>query len=404
MKTFKLLVFIFLLSSSGGQAQINLVGASTYSATGYVEILKWQVFDSSSATAHPTILQGYYMGSSVFDAYNGTYYLTGLTSTSAGLLSFNTITNEATLSPYSTFSNITEIDMSTGKLYSLSSDSIGYINVNEVDINTGTISSLGVINEPGVYGINTDATSFNSDDGILYYVGMGGFNSICLYAIDVRNPVFSYTKTTLLTTNANIFGVNYDNANDKIYACSIEYDPANTYNYIKIVEIDKITGEVIAKGVLAGIPSYVVGSSSFDQNSGSLLLVGIDTNNVMKMIVFDTYTNAYQTGYVPGSVSEIVCDNHAFAQNRYGIVSVNEKKKPDVSIYPNPATNKFTLNVKGFESNSVVKIYNLNGVECFSGQIYSPQTEISIEFLPKGFYFVTMQNQMGHQTRKLIID
>ena len=37
------------------------------------------------------------------------------------------------------------------------------------------------------------------------------------------------------------------------------------------------------------------------------------------MIVFNTYTNTYETGFVPGSVSEIVCDNYAFAQSAYGI-------------------------------------------------------------------------------------
>ena len=63
---------------------------------------------------------------------NSNYYLTGITSNSSGLLSFNTVTNEATLSPFNTFSNITEIDMSTGKIYNLTSDSIGYISCERI--------------------------------------------------------------------------------------------------------------------------------------------------------------------------------------------------------------------------------------------------------------------------------
>jgi hypothetical protein len=405
MRTFKLLIFIFILSSFSGQAQINLVGASVNTSTGSIDILKWQALDSASVTTYPTILQGYLFNSSLFNAYNSNYYLTGITSTSSGLLTFNTVTNEATLSPYSTFSNITEIDMSIGKIYTLTSDSIGYISVNEFDINTGTDSLLGVISEPGIQGIITDATGFDSNNGILYYIGYDVSPSNCLYSIPVREPVFSWSKTTLLTTAPinNFSSVNYDNVNNIIYASNAEYD--SSYNYIgnKVVEINKITGEVISRGLLAGFPWFVGGSSSFDQFSGSLLLVGIDTNNVQSMIVFDTYNNTYQTGFVPGSVSEIVCDNYAFAQNAYGIVSVDEKDHPDVSIFPNPATTKFTLKMNSSADKSTLKIYNVNGKELLSREIQNPETEISTDFLAKGVYFVTLQNQKTLHTRKLIV-
>jgi hypothetical protein len=172
----------------------------------------------------------------------------------------------------------------------------------------------------------------------------------------------------------------------------------------RVVEIDHITGEVISRGLLAGYPWYLAGSSSFDQNTGSFLLVGFDTNFMQRMIVFDTYTNTYETGFVPGNVSEIVCDNYAFAQSAYGITSIDEKDKLDISIFPNPANTKFTLNVKGFEDDFIVKIYNVNGKECFSGKIQNPETEISTEFLSKGFYFVTLQNQKGLQSHKLIVE
>jgi hypothetical protein len=405
MRTFIFAISIFLCTVLSGQAQISLVGASVNSNTGMIDILKWQALDSASVTTYPTILQGYLYNSSLFNAYNSNYYLTGITSTSSGLLSFNTVTNVATLSPYSTFSNITEIDMSTGKIYTLTSDSIGYISVNEFDMNTGTDSLVGVISEPGIQGIISDATGFDSNNGILYYIGYDVSPANCLYSIAVREPVFTWSKTTILTTTPfnNFSSVNYDNVNDIIYASNAEYD--SSFNYIgnKVVEINKITGEVITRGALAGFPMFVGGSSSFDQNSGSFLLLGIDTNNVLKMIAFDTYTNTYQTGFVPGSVSEIVCDNYAFAQNAYGTTSIDEKDHTDVALYPNPATTKFTLKVKRSGDKSILKIYNLNGGECLSREINKPETEISTEFLTKGVYVVTIQDQKSTQTKKLVI-
>ena len=405
MKTVRTFCFIFMLSYFGVQAQINLVGASVNPTTGSIDIVKWQALDSATVTTYPTILKGYLFNSSLFDAYHSNYYLTGITATSGGLLSFNTVTNEATLSPYFTFSNITEFDMSTGKIYTLTSDSIGYISVNEFDIDTGTDSLLGVISEPGIQGIITDATGFDSNNGILYYIGYDSVPSNCLYSIPVRNPVFSWSKTTLMTTapSNNFSSVNYDNVNNTIYASNAEYD--SSYNYIgnKVVEINKITGEVITRGLLTGFPWFVGGSSSFDQTSGSLLLVGIDTSNVLSMIAFDTYNNTYQTGFVPGSVSEIVCDNYAFAQSAYGTVSVDEQEKPDVTLFPNPATSKLTLKMTNSTDKLTLKIYDVNGRECASREIQNPETEISTEFLTKGVYLVIIQNQNSTQTKKLVV-
>lgn len=402
MRTILSLVFLYLAIIPVGRTQISLVGARAGSGT--VDIVKWQAFDPMSVTIHPSPLQGYVMGSSVFDAYNSNYYLTGLTSTSFGLLTFNTVTNDTVMSPSASLSGITEIDMSTGKIYNLTSGSPGYIAVYEYDISTGTDSLLGVISEPGIPGIISDATGFDSDNGILYYAGIDGSNSLCLFAIEVRNPVFTYSKTPLLSTTASIFGVNYDNINDKLFACSSEYDTTFTFIGFKVVEIDKTSGEVLTRGWLDGVTAYVAGSSSFDQNSGSLMIIGFDTNNAMSMILFDTYSNTYQTGFVPGMVSEVVCDNYQFAQERYGIVSVSEKENPGVSIFPNPATGRFTLQVKELEGTPTIRIHHLSGREVYTGQIRDSRTEISTVSLAKGLYFVTLERQKGYQTHRLIVD
>jgi hypothetical protein len=405
MRTFVSVVLIVLLTSTGGQAQISLVGAGLNAGTGQIDILKWQAFDSASLTSYPTPFSGYYLASSLFDAFNSNYYLTGISADSSALLSFNTISNITGLHPFSAYSNISEIDMSTGKIYTLTSDSIGYINVNEYDINTGTDSLLGMISEPGLYGIVVDAIGFDSNHGIIYYVGYDGSSVYCLYSIPVRNPVFSWTKKTLLTTapGNNFSSVNYDNVNNILYASNAEYDSANNYTGNRVVEIDHTTGDVISRGLLAGFPAFVMGSSSFDQNSGSFLLVGFDTNFVERMIVFNTYTNTFVTGFVPGTVSEIVCDNYAFAQSAYGTVSINDQDYMDISIFPNPATTKFTLKMNAPSDKFILKIFNVTGRECFSTEIQDPETEISTENLAKGIYFITYQNQKVRQTHKIII-
>lgn len=405
MKIIKILFVVFLLSALSAKAQINLVGASV-NPNGTIEIVKWQALDSSSVIRYPSGLEAYLYASSVFDAYNSNYYLVGISSGSGVLLSFNTNINSSSLIPYAALSNISEIDMSSGKIYNLSSDSVGYISVNEYDIATGTESLLGIIIEPGVYGIVTDAISFDSNNGILYYVGYDGSPAACLYGIPVRNPVFSWSKTILLTTapGNNFSSVNYDNANNILFASNAEYNSGGSYTGNKVVEINTTSGEVIERGVLAGFPYYLGGSSSFDQNSGSFLLVGFDTAFNERMIVFNTLNNTFVTGYVPDMVSEIVCDNYSFARNSYSTTSIRKQDKSDFTISPNPATSKFILNMSTFADNTTLRIYDMNGKECLSRQIQHSESEISTESLTKGVYVVSIiQNQKSTLTKKLII-
>jgi hypothetical protein len=402
MKKINLLLAILLLTNLGMKAQINLVGAAYNPSTGMIDIVKWQALDPESVITIPSILESYYFGSSAFDAYNGNYYLTGITAEDQGLFSFNTQTNEQELSEFTLFSNITEFDMSTGKIYDLRLDSTEYISVNEFDIETGTDSLIGVIYEPGANAIVADAIGFNSNDGIIYYIGFTNEPAICLYAIPVREEAFSFSRTILLPTAPyNILtGVNYDNANDKLYALNATYDSLFNYTGNEIVEIDKETGEIYVLAELDEFTGFVGGSSSFDQNSGSFLLVGVDTSNLLRMIVFDTYTNTFETGFVPG-VSEIACDNTIFALNNYIITSVTDKEEIDFGVSPNPATDRLKVSVNSTDD-VLIRIFSTNGSLVIS-QEFSPgeNIELHLDYLPSGTYLVNVLSNGMNGSKKI---
>jgi hypothetical protein len=402
MKKIKLLLAILLISNMALNAQINLVGAAYNPSTEMIDIVKWQALDSGSVITIPSILQSYYFGSSAFDAYNGNYYLTGITADDQGLFSFNTQTNEQELSEFALFSNVSEFDMSTGKIYDLRLDSTEYISVNEFDITTGTDSLIGVIYEPGANAVVADAIGFNSNDGIIYYVGFTNEPAICLYAIPVREDGFSFSRTTLLPTAPyNILtGVNYDDVNDKIFALNATYDSLFNYTGNEIVEIDKETGDIIVLAELNEFTGFVGGSSSFDQNTGSFLLSGIDTNNLSRMIVFDTYTNTYETGFVPG-VSEIACDNTIFALNNYIITSIIDNEEIDFSVSPNPATDRLRVTVNADED-VLVRIYSTNGNLAISKEFAPGENiELYLDFLPSGAYLVNVLSGGMSGTKKI---
>ena len=384
---------LFILSMATSNAQINLVGAAT-STNGGIDILKWEALNPESVTVHQSMLTGYYMGSSAFDAYNSTYFLTGITNTSQGLFSFNTQTLQQNLSSGSNFTNISEFDMSTGKLYDLRMDSTDYFSVNGFTIATGTDSLLGIIHEPGADGLVVDAIGFDANNGILYY------------AIPVREELFSYTRTPLTGNSPynSLTSLNYDNVNDKLFALNALWDSSGNFLGNEVVEIDYTTGSIITRSPLPGIIGFVASSSSFDQYSSSLMLLGLDTNYNLSMIVFNTLSNTYVTGFVPGNVSEVACDNTLFAMNTYGVTQVPEDEEVDFSVYPNPTAEKLSITTN-YNKKTVVQIFNQTGQLVHKQDFFgNALLELPLKGFKSGLYLVNITAGKLSQTRKIVVN
>lgn len=397
MKLFVLLAVVFLMNSAVSTAQINLIGCTPNHLSGHTDIVTWEAGDSASVIKYPTVLQGYLLCSSVFDAWNSNYYLTGVTAVSQGLLSFNSLTNNQTFSNFTNFSNISEIDMSTGKIYTITSDSAEYFSVNQYDILTGTDSVIGIVHEPGMTGIVVDATGFDSNNGILYYVGYNDAGANCLYKLYVREPVFSYIKTTIQTSAPeNTFQcLNYDNTNNLLYALLHEYDSSGTSLPSKIVEINTNTGAMITHGEFTGITGHQVGSSAFDQQTGSFLLIGVTGNFQLNLLIFNTITNTLQTGFLPEGVSELVCDNHNYAQATYGTSSIADETGDRYHLYPNPATDKINLSFPAGVSGGEIRILGLTGNELIRQYFINHAGLIDISNLKSGIYIAEINDKNG---------
>lgn len=398
MKKLILSIAILFAINSSVNAQINLIGASVNDSTGKIDLVQWEALDSLSVVVTPTILDGYYFASSAFDAYNAKYYLTGISGDSSGLYSFNSGTAEESLVEGSAFSNITEFDMSTGKMYNLIMETEEYINIYEFDVNTSEEILIGTIYEPGAIGIISDAIGFDSNNGIIYYAGFTNDPALCLYAIPVRDTVFSYTKTILNTIAPinNITCVHFDNVNEKIFALNDTYDSLFNYTGRYVIEIDKVTGDIINRGDLAEFPYYIGGSSCFDQATGTFMVAAIDTSNVLKMIAFNTLTDTYVAGFIPNVVSEIVCDNSQFAKNKYSTTSINQELVSNLNVYPNPASTVLSIEYTS-SSPVLVQVSAANGKQVLSRNFNSTsKIDLNMESFAPGLYIVSLTS--GEQT------
>ena len=406
MKKLLYSLIIGLTLNASAYSQIKLIGVANNTGTNQIELVQWLAFDANTVTTTPTTLEAYLFASSAYDSFNGNYYIAGVSGQNTGLYSYNTDTGESNLATGSMNTNIAEFDMSTGKLYNLIMETEGTISIYEYDIALNENVLIGTIYEPGVTGIVADAIGFDSNNGILYYAGYTNDPALALYAVPVRDEVFSFTRTILNTPDlfTNLTSLNFDNVQEKLFAAKDTYDQNGIPSGRSIVEIDLTSGDVITLGQLVDFPYFVGGSSLFDQNSGTFMLVGITTDGMLEMIAFDTYTNTYTSGFVPDKVSEIKCDNTQFAQNRYAAISgVEQQSTVTFNVYPNPASDVLNLECTTAEPVQV-QIFSSMGELVYEKQNVSVnRLNIDLSTLSTGLYTVNLTSAKQTVSKKVLV-
>jgi hypothetical protein len=86
------------------------------------------------------------------------------------------------------------------------------------------------------------------------------------------------------------------------------------------------------------------------------------------------------------------------------VLGINELKPQgrNITVYPNPATDKITIESSANQTKSQLTILNLNGQQVFTCQISEPKTQIDITNLPSGVYFVRLTNDKTVEVGKFI--
>jgi hypothetical protein len=135
------------------------------------------------------------------------------------------------------------------------------------------------------------------------------------------------------------------------------------------------------------------------------LLVGYNGNPDVQMVVFDTYNNTYQTGFMPDNVSEIVCDNYDFAKNTYVTTSMKETAKETIRLSPNPASNTITIeNSFTFTGNLNASIFDINGNLKWQGSFQNGNTfNVDISNLLPGVYVLKTETSEGVENHKFVV-
>lgn len=85
-------------------------------------------------------------------------------------------------------------------------------------------------------------------------------------------------------------------------------------------------------------------------------------------------------------------------------LSAVQNPQAEISIYPNPSTGVFQLNISNIPSvNTTVEIYSTTGEKVYGGTIIKQQSEIDISNLSNGIYFVRINDQTKVYSTKIIV-
>ena len=83
-------------------------------------------------------------------------------------------------------------------------------------------------------------------------------------------------------------------------------------------------------------------------------------------------------------------------------VGINELQQSKFSLYPNPSTDKITIETSTTPIKSQLSMMNLNGQEVLTRQITESKTQIDISNLPSGVYFVRLTNDKTVEVGKFV--
>jgi hypothetical protein len=89
-----------------------------------------------------------------------------------------------------------------------------------------------------------------------------------------------------------------------------------------------------------------------------------------------------------------VCEN--------GVVGIKQLTPASISMYPNPARDKITIEIAEGQAPSQLSMMNLNGEEVLTRSLIKPKTQIDISNLPGGVYFVRLTNNKTVEVGKFV--
>ena len=122
----------------------------------------------------------------------------------------------------------------------------------------------------------------------------------------------------------------------------------------------------------------------------------VDTLADVNTVRILSNTSASWTGETIAATMEL--DNIMAATS----LSLNETRKVDFSIYPNPSKSKLNISLKQNTNDTKVEVYDILGKRIHVQTLTSVQSIINVSRWNAGVYLVKITNKTGTQTKRFV--
>jgi hypothetical protein len=144
------------------------------------------------------------------------------------------------------------------------------------------------------------------------------------------------------------------------------------------------------------------------------LSVTLDSLNPGNYYIKTSYESAYSgdTVYI-GLISFTITEQNFFVS--YGVADVyqsdcytvginsqDQQLNTNIKVSPNPAKDNITISSPAITGDTQLSIFNVNGEKVIERQLTYNETQINISALPRGVYFVRLQNETMVEVGKMV--
>lgn len=149
-------------------------------------------------------------------------------------------------------------------------------------------------------------------------------------------------------------------------------------------------------GIICGTQTMVTGDGTVGGSGGS------GSGGRIKIFVPECANATVVPSYnVDGGSNGVSAAAGTYAEV-CGYAGLNENKGIAWQMYPNPASDKLTVNLSSLEPQATITITNELGAVVLSTELYELKTSINIEELRDGIYFVLLSSENNQSIQKLI--
>jgi uncharacterized repeat protein (TIGR03803 family) len=296
---------------------------------------------------------------------------------------------------------------SEGYVFKVKPDGTGFLDFLDFDGSNGGYPYGSLISDgTWLYGMTSNGGTSNT--GVLFKVKKDGTGYFKLF--DFTGPNGSFPEGSLLYDGTYLYGMAASGGSN-VDGLVFKVKPDGT-GFADLLDFDGTNGS-LPEGSLITDGTWLYGMTSIGNPNnpfGTVFKIKPDGSGYADLFDFDGSGGKTPYADLLAVGSSLYGMTVNGGSNSDGIIfslagvstGINEHAQNEFSLFPNPSTGNFTVQLSTATDNGKLEIYNTTGEEVYQQQIDQPSITVSQNLSP-GIYFVKVSTGTNTINKKLII-